>query len=76
MPDEPRLTYWDAASFTSYVNGDEQRLPHLELIVDTARPLIRAAMVSGLALKAADAIHLATAKHGGAAEVQTYDDKP
>lgn len=28
MPDEPRLTYWDAACFTSYVNGDEQRLPH------------------------------------------------
>jgi hypothetical protein len=36
MPDEPRLTYWDAACFTSYINGDPHRLPHLESVLDEA----------------------------------------
>jgi predicted nucleic acid-binding protein len=46
-----------------------------ELIIDDARKLIRAAMTSGLSLKAADAIHLASAVSVGAREFETYDDK-
>src|ERR1700680_937927 len=34
MPDEPRLIYWDACCFTYYINGDPQRLPTLEAVID------------------------------------------
>lgn len=137
MAEEPRSLYWDAVCFTSYINGDPDRRPHLEaildeahrsngriiiatsvlskvevafsvaeraaralsedeearitdlwsdtsalaladvheLIVDSARHLVRTAMVARLSLKAADAIHLATATSLGAAVFQTYDQK-
>lgn len=48
--------------------------PH-ELIMKLARVFIRKAMLTKRSLKAADAIHLATAKHMGAAEFKTYDGK-
>ena len=34
MTEAPRLTYWDAACFTWYINGDAERLPHLQAILD------------------------------------------
>ncbi len=46
-----------------------------ELIVNDARNIVRGVMPAGLALKANDAIHLATAKHIGATEFHTYDRK-
>jgi len=48
--------------------------PH-ELIMKLARVFIREAMTIEFSLKAADAIHLATAKHLGATEFNTYDTK-
>ncbi len=48
--------------------------PH-ELIIDDARMMIRIAMTKGLALRAADAIHLASAKRIEAKEFHTYDPK-
>ena len=48
--------------------------PH-ELIMKAARGLIREAMTAKLSLRAADAIHLATAKHHQAIEFNTYDKK-
>lgn len=45
------------------------------LVAEDARSLVRAAMQKGERLTPVDAIHLATAKRAGAAEVQTYDDQ-
>lgn len=46
-----------------------------ELVVDSARRLIREAMTASLSLHAADAIHLATAMQLGALRFDTYDAK-
>jgi predicted nucleic acid-binding protein len=40
-----------------------------------ARDLVRAARLAGSGLRAADAIHLATARRVGVAEFQTYDTR-
>jgi len=45
------------------------------MIATEARRIIRVGLPKGWSLKAADAIHLATAKRVKVAEVHTYDDK-
>ena len=36
MPDDPRLIYWDANCFVSYIEGDTTRVPVLRALLDEA----------------------------------------
>jgi len=34
MPEQPKLIYWDADVFLSYINGITDRLPHLDVFLE------------------------------------------